>query len=346
MQTTIADRVVGDGAPCLVVAALGSNHDGSLARAVELVDLAADAGADAVSIPSFTAATLLARRRPSPAGGWQPVPAYTALERLTVPVDWYPSLRDRAHRHGMAFLAVPYDERRADFLAALGVSALRVASGDLTHLPLLRRLGGFGRPVLLGTRNATRMEIGSALDALAAGAGAPARRPPVVLVHGVGERPAAGADLPELPALRSAHQTLVGWSAHGESPALAVGAVALGAAVVERSLTDDPTRAGPDHATAVDPGGFRMMVAVVRELEAGLGTVPRPRGRTSAALLAARRSVYAARAIPAGTTLSAGDLKVVRPGLGLPPEALAALLGRRLRRPLAEDEPLTPEDCA
>ena len=141
----LGDRTLGAGAPCFVIAEIGSNHDGSLERALGLVDAAATAGADAVKFQSFRAATLLAPRRPLPGGGWRPNEGYSTLERLELPVEWHAALRDRARERGVLFLSTPFDEERAALLAALGVPAFKLASGDLTHLPLLRRVGGYGR---------------------------------------------------------------------------------------------------------------------------------------------------------------------------------------------------------
>jgi N,N'-diacetyllegionaminate synthase len=348
MSVRLGERALGDGAPCLVIAEIGSNHDGSLERALALVDAAAAAGADAVKFQSFRAATLLARRRPLAGGGWQPAAAYSILERLELPAEWHVSLRDRARDRGVLFLSTPFDEERAGLLAALGVPAFKVASGDLTHVPLLRRIGGFGRPVLLSTGLATPDEVDAALAAIAEGAGAPERRPPVVLLHCVSLYPLqpGDANLRALPALRARYGCPVGWSDHSPGHTLALGAVALGACVIEKHFTDDRTRPGPDHPFAMEPAEFRDMVSAIRDLEAALGDgEKRPRCGEEGERTWARRSVHAARALGAGAVLEARDLKIVRPALGLPPAAFASLLGRRLGRALEIDEPLRAGDC-
>ena len=349
MQINLGDRPLGDDAPCLVIAEIGSNHDGNLERALALVDAAAAAGADAVKFQSFRAATLLVRRRPAAKGGWEPAPAYPRLERLELPLEWHAPLRERATKRGVLFLSTPFDEERASFLAALGVPAFKVASGDLTHHPLLRRVGGFGRPVLLSTGLATPEEVDAAVAAIEEGAGAAERRPPVVLLHCVSLYPLCPGDanLRALPALRARTGCLVGWSDHSPGHTLAVGALALGACVIEKHFTDDRRRPGPDHPFAMEPDDFRAMVTAIRELELALGDgEKRPRSGETDERTWARRAVYAARPLPAGTLIEARDLKVVRPALGLPPAALAGLLGRRLGRALEADEPLHAEDCA
>ncbi len=349
MRITLGERTVGDGAPCLVIAEIGSNHDGSLERALALVDAAAAAGADAVKFQSFRAATLLAPRRPVPGGGWRPNEGYPMLERLEVPVEWHAALRDRARERGALFLSTPFDEERAALLAALGVPAFKLASGDLTHVPLLRRVGGYGRPVLLSTGLATVEEIVAALEAITAGAGATARRPPVVLLHCVSRYPLrpGDANLRALVALQARFDCPVGWSDHSPGHTLAVGAVALGACVVEKHFTDDRRRPGPDHSFAMEPNEFRAMVSAIRELESALGDgEKRPRRDEEPERLWARRSLHVAHALAPGATLEARDLKIVRPADGLPPDALALVLGRRVRRALEPDQPLYAEDCA
>jgi N,N'-diacetyllegionaminate synthase len=342
-----ADRAIGDGAPCFVIAELGSNHDGSIERALALVDEAAAAGADAVKLQSFRAATLVTRRRRLDDGSWRPVEAFPTLERLEVPAEWHVRVRDHAARRGVVFLSTPFDEERAAMLAALGMPAFKIASGDLTHIPLLRRIGGYGRPVLLSTGLGTTEEIDAALAALAEGAGGPERRPPVVVLHCVSLYPLqpGDANLRVLPALAARYGCPIGWSDHSPGHTLALGAVALGASVIEKHLTDDRRRRGPDHGYAMEPAEFEAMVAAIRDLESALGDgTKRPCPAEEPERVWARRALHAARPLPAGTTLEARDVKIVRPAEGLPPAALGTVLGRTLVRALECDEPLRPGD--
>jgi len=348
LRVRIGDREIGDGLPSLLVAAIGSNHDGSLPRALALVDAAASAGAGAVRFQSFRAATLLARRWPRPGGGWQTCEQYAQVERLELPADWHAPLRDRARQRGLLFLSTPYDESRAALLASLGVPAFRISCGDLTHEPLLRAVGGYGRPVFLSTGFATEDEVAQGLAALERGAGAPERRPVAVLVQCAVDPLAVahGVDVRSVPALRARFGTLVGWSDHAPGHVHALAAVALGACVVEKHLTDDRRRPGAEHASSLEPVDFAAMASAIRLLEPGLGAGSlEPCGAALAARQRVRRGVYAARSLPAGTVLDEADLKVVRPALGARPAALARLVGQRLGRRLAVDEPLGDDEC-
>jgi sialic acid synthase SpsE len=263
---SLGDRAIGGTAPALLVAEIGSNHDGDLARALALIDAAATAGADAVQFHSFEATRLAAARNGSGAAAdlrahWQ---------RTELRTEWHAVLRDRATERGLVFLSIPFDERRAALLAALGVVAVPVAPESLTERPLLRLLGGFGRPILLGIAAASGDDIAAALAAIGEGAGAPPRRPPVVLVSG------AGGDLGAIGRLDVRYDCPIGWADREPGHVLVVGAVARGASLIVKPFTDDRTRRGPGHATALDPPAFRVMAAAVRELEAALGGERRP----------------------------------------------------------------------
>jgi len=337
----VGGRALGDGAPTFVVAVIGSNHDGDLERALALVDAAADAGADAVRFLSYRASNLLARRQLGPEG-WRGTDGFAEVERLELPASWHALLRNRATERGVVFLSTPFDEGRAGLLAALGVPAFRVASGDVTHLPLLRCLGGFGRPILLSTELATHAEVGAALDAIAAGAEAPGRVPPVVLLgRGAARGPRRGA-LRILARLRARFALPVGWSDDHRTPVCALGAVALGACVVEKLFTDDRRRPGEEHVRAFEPLELAALVDAIRELERGLlPGRPVSEPDADARRRAMRRGVYAARPLPAGTILQASDLKIVRPAHGFAPQAFDDLVGRRLGEAVDADEPIS-----
>ncbi len=269
MSLSLGERAVGGTAPALLVAEIGSNHDGDLARALALVDAAAAAGADAVQFHSFRAARLIGARSGTPAdvrAHWQ---------RAELRTEWHAVLRERATARGLVFLSTPFDEERAALLAALGVVAVPVASACLDALALLRVLGGFGRPLLLGCATASPGDVDAALAAIGEGAGAPPRRPPVVLLAGP-DAEGDGADLGAVGRLDVRWACPVGWTDRQAGHVLALGAVARGAAVVVKPFTDDRTRPGPGHATSLDPAAFRAMAAAVRELEAALGGQRRP----------------------------------------------------------------------
>ena len=271
MSRSPADAPLGAAGRVLVVAEIGSNHDGRLERATALVDAAARAGADAVQFHSFQASQLHAPRARGATNGRSPALTHDRPERVELRPEWHAVLRDHAGRAGLRFLSTPFDAGRAALLAALGVCAFPVDATDVTHGALLRVVGGYGRPILLGTALASQEDVDVALAAIADGAGAPERRPPVVLVAGPRAGTDGAGDLRALDALARRYDCAVGWSDAHEGTTLVLGAVARGAVIAVKRFTDDRGRQGPAHATALDPAAFGVFAAAIRDLERAIG---------------------------------------------------------------------------
>lgn len=325
---SIGERIVGPGQPVYVIAEVGSNHDGHLDRAIALVHAAADVGADAVKFQSFTAEGLSRRGEPS----------YAVLERLALPDDWHGRLRETALSRGIEFLSTPFSEERADFLAALGVPAFKIASGDLTHHPLLRHVAGIGRPVLVSTGLADLEEIGDAVSALRGGG-----EVALALLHCVAAYPprAEELNLRSIAVLASRFGVPVGFSDHSPGCSASLAAVAMGACLIERHVTFDRALSGPDHGYALTVAELAEMVCSVRALEATLGTARvAPASCEKDGRRFGRRSVHAARDLAVGTVLSPPLWKLVRPAEGVPADEASELVGRRLARSVAADQPI------
>jgi N-acetylneuraminate synthase/N,N'-diacetyllegionaminate synthase len=340
----VGGRRVGAGAPALLIAEIGSNHDGKLDQARRLIDAAAAAGADAVKFQSFRAAALINRRWPAADGSWAPHAGFERLAALELPDPWLPVLRDHATARGVLFLSTPFDEASAERLCAAGVPAFKIASGDLTHVPLLAHVARAGRPILLSTGLADLDEVRVAVAEIARAAGA---APALVLLHCVSTYPPRWGEvnLRAIATLRATFGVPVGFSDHTPGHALALGARALGAAVIEKHLTLDRALPGPDHGFALTPEEFAAMASDLRHLEAALGDGgKRPAPGEVPERRWARRGVYAAVPIAAGTVLTRDVLKIVRPATGLSPAALDELLGRVARRAIAADEALAWDD--
>jgi N-acetylneuraminate synthase/N,N'-diacetyllegionaminate synthase len=321
----------------LVIAEIGVNHDGDPGLAHRLIDEAADAGADAVKFQTFDPAALAAAGAPTAA--YQRASGAAAdqramLARLALPVEAWPGLRDHAADRGVVFLSSPFDDASADLLAHLDVPAFKVASGELTNLPFLERLAAVGRPLLVSTGMADMIEVAAALDAIRA-----AGDPPVALFHCVSSYPAdpADANLRAMATLRAAFGVPTGWSDHTPGIDMPIAAVALGAELLEKHVTLDRGRSGPDHAASLDPAQFRAMVAAVRATELARGDgQKRPVAAEREIAAVARRSLHWRRSLAAGATVAAGDLVALRPGTGLAPGLRAQLAGRRTARDVEE----------
>jgi len=339
---SIGGRRLGQHEPVLVVAEAGVNHDGDVNTALELVDAAAHAGAEVIKFQTFLPAALAVEGAPL-ASYQRDRLAHVSdqrgmLEGLCLSDEDWHTVAARCERHGVLFLSTPFDLASATLLERLGVSAFKVASGELTNLPFLHSLAQRQKPLIVSTGMATIREVGDAVDVVRA------QGTPLVLLHCVSAYPAPPeqANVRAIVTLRTAFGVPVGYSDHCLGFDASLAAVALGACLIERHLTLDRTSRGPDHGMSLQPDELRELIRRVRATEATLGDgrkAPQPAERDTRAI--ARRSIVAARAIAAGETLTADALAIKRPGGGLDPARLAELLGTRLTRPLCQDEQLT-----
>ncbi len=355
----------------LVIAEAGVNHDGSLELARELVDAAADAGADAVKFQTFRADALVQREAPKAAyqraapGGAQES-QHEMLRRLELPQSAHAELLERARRRGLRFLSTPFDVESLAFLVAdLGLDTLKLGSGELTNGPLLLAAGESGRDVILSTGMGTLGEVEAALQVLALGCtrkgqtpgarafaaafasetGQSALRRRVTLLHCTSEYPAPvhEVNLRCLATLRRAFGLRVGLSDHTQGIAVATAAVALGATVIEKHFTLDRSRSGPDHAASLEPEELAEMVRAIRDVERALGRrEKRPTESEKANLPVVRRSLVASRAIARGEAFTRENMGVKRPAGGISPLCYWELLGSTAARDYAADEPLDP----
>jgi N,N'-diacetyllegionaminate synthase len=344
----IAGRRIGAGEPCFVIAEAGVNHNGDPEMARALVDAAAAAGADAVKFQTFDPEALAAADAPraayqKAASGTGDAGQLEMLRALVLPHDLHRELQQRAARLGILFLSSPFDERSADFLASIGVPALKVPSGELTNAPFLAHLAAKRVPLLMSTGMATLDEVRAAVEGVRAAATPP---PAVALFHCVSSYPARAQDanLRAMSTLREAFGVPVGWSDHTPGIDITVAAVALGAELIEKHLTLDPRLPGPDHKASLDPAALKEMVAAIRRVSAAVGDgVKRPVEAEREIARVARKSLHFAAALPAGTKLGRSHLVALRPGTGISPTRLADLEGRVLPHAVRAGE-MVPDD--
>ena len=361
--------MTGSSQNALVIAEAGVNHDGSRAVAIELVDAAAEAGADFVKYQTFRAGKL-ATRGVARAGYQQASTQSTdsqlsMLEALELSYEDFRAIADACRARGIGFLSTPFDEESADFLVRdLNQPIIKIGSGDLTNAPLLLCIARFGRPVILSTGMGTLGDIEAALSVLAYGYLRPQREPTgqydfaeaflasegqsilarnVTLLQCTTAYPAPpeSANLRAMDTLHRAFGVPVGFSDHTKGLHIPVAAVALGARVVEKHLTLSRERPGPDHHASLEPQEFAAMVTAIRETEAALGSgLKIPGAAELANREAARRRLVAARPIAAGATLTMDDLAVKRAERGLSPFQAWSLIGRPAARDYASDDPI------
>ncbi|SFK81439.1 N-acetylneuraminate synthase [Paenibacillus sp. 1_12] len=352
-----------------IVAEIGVNHNGSVDLAKKLVDAATDAGADAVKLQSFQARSLVSESAPKAAYQQHTTDAsesqYNMLHKLQLSTEAHRIIAAYCKLRNIDLLSTPFDMESLSLLAdELDVPIIKVASGDITHAPLLEKIARTGKKVIVSTGMSTLGEIEQALAMLAFGFTQPQTAVPtlsrirhayiseegqntlgrlVTLLHATTDYPARfeDANLRALHTLSAAFRLPIGLSDHTEGIAVPIAAAALGASVIEKHLTLDRNMAGPDHRASLEPADFRSMVIGIRQVEASLGSsakLPSPREQTNAEV--ARRSIVAAQAIASGEILTESHLAIKRPGGGRSPFQYWELLGTTVRRAYDKDEML------
>jgi N-acetylneuraminate synthase len=333
----VANRLIGPGQPVFVIAEAGVNHNGDLKLARALIDVAVEAGADAVKFQTFRADRLVTPDAPKAEYQLQTTgndeSQFEMLKHLELSPDAHRELKSYCEERGIVFLSTPFDEEAVDLLDGLGVPAFKISSGDLTNSPLLEHVASKGKPVILSTGMSELSELIEAVSVLnTAGCENP------VLLHCVSNYPAQPQEinLRAMQTMRSAFDVPVGFSDHTEGIDVALAAVALGACVIEKHFTLDRTLPGPDHLASLEPGALRELVRSIRRVESALGSGRKaPAASELETAKSARRSLVAARDIPAGAILEREMVVMRRPGAGMSPSMLETLLGRQAVRDIA-----------
>jgi N-acetylneuraminate synthase len=322
-----------------VIAEAGVNHNGSLDLALELVDVAAAAGADAVKFQTFRAAALATagagkaayQERTTGEGSQRAM-----LERLELDEAAHRALADRAEARGIEFMSAPFDHESLDLLVRLGVRRLKLGSGELTNGPLLEAAARTGLPLILSTGMATLEEVTDAVRLVRAAGAAD-----VTVLHCTTEYPAPPGEvnLRAIATMREALGVPVGYSDHTIGVTVTLAAVALGASVIEKHFTTDRTLPGPDHPASLEPAELAELVSTVRTVEEALGDgVKRPTASELPNLAVARKSLVAASPIAAGEAFTTANVAVKRPGTGISPMRIRDVLSRTASRDYAADE--------
>jgi len=342
-ELRIAGRPVGDGHPVYVIAEAGANHNRDLGVAKELIDVAAAAGADAVKFQTYTGKDVYSSKTPAFEYLEDDRTPQELLDAIALPREWQPDLAAHAAEQGIHFFSSPFDRAAVDSLVEIGVPALKIASFELVDLPLIRYTASTGVPLILSTGMATYGEIEDALEAVAQQAN---RQVALLRCASLYPAPPETINLRAIETMRRAFGVPVGLSDHTTGTAVAAGAVALGAALVEKHFTLSREMEGPDHPFALEPGELATMVRGIREVEAAMGSgrLEGPSEPEAGEMYRlARRSIVAAQDIPAGTTIAEEMLTVKRPGYGVAPRDLDKLVGRVARQDIEADDVITWE---
>ena len=343
----IGDRMVGDDQPTYFIADIAANHDGDLERAKALIGLAAEAGADAAKFQNFQAKTIVSDRgfralgQKSHQASWSRS-VFEVYEGASIPLHWTPQLAAACRDVGIHYLSAPYDFHAVDELSEW-MPAIKIGSGDITWIEIVERIAGKGKPVLLATGASSIGDVQRAVSAIRHSADLVLMQcntnytGSVENLHHV--------NLNVLRAYAAMWPDLVlGLSDHTPGHATVLGAIALGARVVEKHFTDDRRRQGPDHAFSMDPPGWRDMVDRARELESALGSSDkRVADNEAETVVIQRRCLRAARDLSPGEEISRADIAVLRPSPvgAIQPYEIDAVVGMKALVGIAEGDALT-----
>ena len=339
----IGDRVIGPYEPTYIVAELSANHLGDFDRAVALIRAAADAGADAVKLQTYTADTLTLDSdqewfRIGGDGPWAGRNLHELYREAAMPWDWYPRLRSTAEDFGLHLFSTPFDETAVTFLQRMKVPAFKIASFELTDLPLLKAVAATGKPIILSTGMATTDEIAEAVVTLRQAGVAELA---LLKCTSAYPSPVEEMNLRGVPYLAGRFNVVSGLSDHTLSEVPAIAATVLGGRILEKHFTLARADGGPDAAFSMEPSEFACMVAAIREVERALGDAAFGESPHEQDMRALRRSLFVIEDVRAGQPFTTGNVRSIRPADGLHPRHFDEVLGKTAAVDIARGTPLS-----
>lgn len=342
----IGNRKIGRGEKPFIIAEMSGNHNQSLERALRIVDLAAEAGADAVKLQTYTPDTMTLDIHTgeffihSDTNLWKGQSLYNLYEEAYTPWEWHEAIFERCRQHGMIAFSSPFDETAVDFLESLDVPAYKIASFENVDLPLIRKAASTGKPIILSTGMATAAELDEAVRTIR-GQG----NDQIILLKCTSTYPATpeNSNLATIPHMRELFQTEVGLSDHTMGIGTAVAAVALGATVIEKHVTVSRAEGGVDAEFSMEPHELKQLVIETERAWLSLGKVMYGPSEAEIPSLDHRRSLYIGADLKEGDILTKENVRTIRPGHGLSPKYLDIVLGRRIKRDAVKGTPLSWE---
>ncbi len=342
MQMKVGNRKIGPGNPIFIVAEMSGNHNGSYKRALKIIDAAAEAGADAVKLQTYTPDTITIdcdkKYFQVKTKLWRGQTLYNLYKKTYTPWEWQPKLKKYAAQKGLILFSSPFDNTAVDFLEKMKVGLYKVASHELVDTPLLKRIGKTKKPVIMSRGMASVQEIRSAIKTLKDNGA-----PQVAVLHCISSYPARPQDmnLRTIPDIIRRFKVISGLSDHGLENNAAIGSVILGASIIEKHITLKRSGGGPDSAFSLEPEGFKELVRSVRQVELSLGRVHYGAGIFEVADLKTRKSLFVVKDIKKGERLTPDNIKSIRPGQGLKPKYYDDVMGKIAKCDIERGTPLS-----
>lgn len=338
---SIKSRKIGKDYPVFIIAEAGVNHNGSMAVAKKMIDAAKEMGADAIKFQTFKTEEMVTKnalkakyQKASNSGKSQ----YAMLRKLEFSESDFRKLFAYCQRKRIIFLSTPFDQQSAGFLCYLRMPAFKISSGDLTDIPLLKKIANFKKPIILSTGMSTLTEVKEAVRAIYL-----TDNKKLILLHCTSNYPARYRDvnLRAIRTLREEFDVPVGYSDHAEGIDASIAAVAMGARVIEKHFTLDKNSPGPDHSASLEPEEFGKMIESIRNVEEALGDgLKKPRQSEVEMRRIARKSIVAAVDLPKRSIIKREMLAMKRPGSGIAPKYLEQLIGKQVKRKVKKDQVL------
>ena len=343
-KVKIADKLVGEGEPCFIIAEAGVNHNGDVDLAKKLVDIAKEAGSDGVKFQLYRPEEQVSRSAPTAEYQSESTGSRNMLDMARaydLPWDAHRDIAAHCRKVGIIYMASCFDQSAVDFLMSLGGDCIKVGSGEITNYPLLAYMSATGKPILLSTGMSTLQDVAGAVEHIRAHGDSE-----ILLLHCVSNYPAdpATINLRTMQALAQAFGVPVGFSDHTLGSTVAIAAVGAGVCMVEKHFTLDKTLAGPDHAMSLNPQELHNFVTAIRTAESAMGNgVKQLLPREKNVQIAARRSLVSAQFIRSGEKLDGTNVTLKRPATGIDPRLWDIARGRTAAVDIPDDIPITWE---
>lgn len=334
-------KQIGGDSPCYMIAEMSANHAGSIDRAIEIIHAAKDAGADCIKIQTYTPDTITIdvdneffRIKD---GKWKGENLYNLYKKAFTPWEWQGRLKEEAMTAGIDFLSTPFDKSAVDFLEQIGVGSYKIASFEVVDIPLIKYIASKRKPIIMSTGMATLGEVEEAVNAVRSQG-----NNDLCLLKCSSAYPAIPKhmNLKTIKHMEETFQVPAGLSDHSLGSVAAVTAVAMGAKVIEKHFCISREIENPDASFSMEPSEFKKMVEDVREAEKAMGRICYDISKEEKASRSLRKSIFVVKDIKQGETLSEENIRVIRPGYGLPPKYYEDLMGKKARKDVGKGTPL------
>jgi pseudaminic acid synthase len=341
----IGNRMIGEGEPVLIVAEISCNHLQKKEVALELIEEAKEAGADAVKFQTYTpdTITLDCDNEYFKIKGtvWEGKTLYELYQEAYTPWEWFPDLKKKAEEEGLIFFSSPFDETAVDFLEELGVPAYKIASFEINHIPMIRKIAKTGKPIIFSTGLAKTDDIDLALETIRSEGN---NQIAVLKCTSAYPTPLSEMNLETIHKIEKKFKVIAGLSDHSLGVTVPAASVALGAKIIEKHFIMDRKAGGPDAGFSLEPAEFKKMVYAVREVEQAIGTISFELTAKAKEHRFFMRSIFVVKDMRKGEEFTKDNIRVIRPDSGVHPKHYEEILGKKAKQDIKRGTPLREED--